>query len=175
MTNNVCKCETALFSLDYAESAWQKKTNVMQSLPIFLGVRYDRRLILGDHVRRLCQSMSGCIKFFRALCGTTWGLLTSDWHLVYFAIVRSLFEYAARAPWLSATYTSKLEKVQLKAARAFNDLACSTTFEAVYVESQLPHISTRFITISFQDLSIGPIFHQPTIVVKPSLPHADSA
>ena len=61
-----------------------------------------------------------------------------------------MLEYAAAAwaSWLSATSTSKLEKVHLEAARAITGLVRSTPVEAVLAESQLPPISTHFQTIS---------------------------
>ena len=40
-----------------------------------------------------------------ALGGMTWGWLTLDHHQVYITVVRSMFEYVAWAPWLSATIT----------------------------------------------------------------------
>ena len=55
---------------------------------------------------------------------------------------------AARPPWLSATSTNKLEKVQLVAARAITCLVRSTPVEAVLAESHQPPISTYFQTIS---------------------------
>ena len=80
------------------------------------------------------------------------GWHTPDCHQVYITIVRSMLEYAAVtwAPWLSATSTSLLEKIQMQAARAITGLVRSTQVEADHAESQLPPISTRFKTISLQ-------------------------
>ena len=105
-------------------------------------------------MRMLCQSMCGRFNLLCALGGTTWGWHTSDSRLVYFAIVPSMLVYAAAAwspwqsaaawsPWLSAITISKLEKVQLEAARAITGLVRSTPVEVVLVESQLPSISAR--------------------------------
>ena len=94
--------------------------------------------------------MSGRFNLLRALGGTTWGSYTSDCRQVYMAIGRNILEYAAAswAPYLSATATSKLQNIQLEAARAITGLVRSTTVEAVLAESQLPPISSYFQTIS---------------------------
>ena len=55
---------------------------------------------------------------------------------------------AACAPWLSATFTSKLEKVQLEAARTITGFVRSIPVEAVLAEYLLPPILARFQTIS---------------------------
>ena len=158
LTHNTFKCEKAFFSLDGAEAAWQPniifdgKQMFCNPFPIFLGVRYDWQLKFGEHVPKLCQSMSGCINPHRALGSMTWGMHTSDCRQVYIATVHCMLEYvnAAWAPWLPATATIKLEKVQLEAIRAASGLVHSMSVEAVLVESQLPTISTRFQTISLQ-------------------------
>ena len=61
-----------------------------------------------------------------------------------------MFEYAAaaRTPWLSATSTSKFEKVQLEAARVITGLVRSTQVEALPAKSQLPLISMRLQPIT---------------------------
>ena len=61
------KCETAIFSLDCTESAWQPNITIdgkrmfCNPFPVFLGVRYDRQLTFAEYERKLCQSMSGRI------------------------------------------------------------------------------------------------------------------
>ena len=101
---------------------------------------------------KLCQWMSDHFNVLRAMRGTTRGWHTSDCRQVYIAIVRRMHEYAAAAwaPWLSANSTSKLEKVQLEAARTITNLVRSTQVEAVLAESQLPPISTCFQPISLR-------------------------
>ena len=99
--------------------------------------------------RRLCQMTSGRINLLLVLGGATWGWHISDSRQVYIAVVRSMLEYAtvAWAPWLSATTTCKVERVQLEAARAIIGLVRSTPVETVLAESQLLTISTRLQTI----------------------------
>ena len=88
-----------------------------------------------------------------------------------------MLEYAAAAwaPWLSATSTRKLEKVQLEAVGDITGLVLSTHVEAVLAESQLSlfqRISKLFHSLKMTSALIS---HLPTIVVKPSSLHADSA
>ena len=106
--------------------------------------------------------MAGRINVLRALGGTNWGWYTSDRRQVYIAIERCILEYAASAltPWLSATSTSRLEKVQMGAARAITSLVRTTPVEAVLAESQLPPISTRYQTISPLKADEWAIFHR---------------
>ena len=94
--------------------------------------------------------MSGRFNLLWALGVTIWGWHTLDCRQVYIAIVRSMLEYAAAtwAPWLSASSTSKFEKVQLEAARAITGLVRAAPDEAGLAVSQLPPISMRFWTIS---------------------------
>ena len=114
--------------------------------PVFLTVSYDRQLTFREHVRKLCQSMSGLINLLRALKGTTCGYHTSDRGQVKIDVVRSVLEYAASvlAPWLSATTDSKRERVQLHTAIAITGLVSPTQVESVLGEDPLPHISMRF-------------------------------
>ena len=89
--------------------------------------------------------MSGRFSLHRDLGGTTWWWHNLDCRQAYIAIVRSIPEYAAAAwvPWLPSTLTSKLNKVQLIAARAITGLVRTTP-----VESQQLPISTRFYATS---------------------------
>ena len=156
LTFNSSKYETAFFSLDCAEAAWQPNIPIdgkrifCNLHQISLGVTYVQQHTFGEPGRKLCQSMSGRINLLRALGGTTWGWQTLDCRHVYVAVVRGVLEYAAAAwePWLSATITSILQKVQLETARDNTSLFRSTTVEAVLAEYQLPSISTRFQKIS---------------------------
>ena len=119
---------------------------------VSLVVRYDRQLTFAEHVRKLCQSMSGRFNLLRDLGGTTRRWHTPDCRQVYIVTMRSILENAAAVwePWMSATSPSKFEKVQLEAARAITGHVRSTPVEAVLADSQLPPISTRFQTISPQ-------------------------
>ena len=109
-----------------------------------------RQLTFAEQVRKLCRWMSGLFNFHSALGGTIWELHTSDCREIYIANVCSMLEYADAAwvSWLSASSSSKLEKVQLEAARDITGIIRSTTVVAVLTETQMPPISTRFQTIS---------------------------
>ena len=56
MTHNTSKCETTFFSLDCPEAAWQPnitidgKSMFCNTLPVFLGVGYDRQFTFAEHV-----------------------------------------------------------------------------------------------------------------------------
>ena len=155
LTLSTFKCETAFISLDCADSAWQANITIDgkrmfgNPIPFFLDFRYHRMLTFAEHVRKLCQSMSSGFNLHRALGGTTWGWHASDCRKIYIAIVRSMLKYAAAAwePWLLATSTSKLENVQLEAARAISGLVRFTPVETVLAEFQPPPIATRFQAI----------------------------
>ena len=103
LTLNTSKCETAFFRLECAEAAWQPNITIdgkrmfCNPFPIFWRVMYDRRFIFRKHVKKLCQSMSGRIKFHQAMEGTTWGWHTFVYRQVYITIVRSMLEYVAAA------------------------------------------------------------------------------
>ena len=64
-THNASKCETAFLSLDCVDAAWQHiitidaKQMFCNPLPDFLGARCDRQLTYAEHVRKLCQPISG--------------------------------------------------------------------------------------------------------------------
>ena len=146
LTLSTSKCEIVFFNLDCVEAAWQPNITIggkrmfSNPFPVFLGVRYDRQFTCARHVRRLCHSMSGRFNLLRALRGTTLGWHISDVRQVNIAIGRSMIEYsaAAWASWLSATFTSKIENVQLWATRAITGLVRSTPVETVLALSQLP-------------------------------------
>ena len=183
LTLNTSKYEIAFFNLDCAEVVWQPNITIngkrmfCNPFQVFLGVRYGQQLTFAEHVQMVCQSISDRFNILCALGGTTWGWHTSYCHYVYIAIVRGMFEYtaAAWAPWLSATSTSKLEKVQLEAARDITSLVRSTPVEAVLAESHCLLFQCVCKPSPFLRLTSGPIFQQPTIVVKPYSPHADRA
>ena len=54
------KCETDIFSLDCAEASWQPniiidgKRMFCNPFPVLLGVRHDRQLTFGRHIRKIC-------------------------------------------------------------------------------------------------------------------------
>ena len=148
LTHNTSKCETAFFIQDCEKAACQPNITIDEKrmfcnpFPVFLGVRYDLQLTFAEHMRKLCQSMSGRFNLLLALGDTTCEWHTSACRQVYIAIARCMLEYVATAwaPWLSATSTSKLDKVQLVTTRAITGHVRSMSVEAVLAESKLPPI-----------------------------------
>ena len=67
LTLNTSKYKITFFNLDSTEATRlinitiDGKLMFRNSFRIFLGVRYDRQLTLGEYAQKLCQSMSGCI------------------------------------------------------------------------------------------------------------------
>ena len=60
LTSNTTKRETAFFSLDRAVAALRPNITIdgkrmfCNVFPVFWGVRYDRKITFGEHVRKLC-------------------------------------------------------------------------------------------------------------------------
>ena len=136
LTLNTSKCETAFFSLDCAEAAWQPNIInpfIRNPFPFFFVSDKTGRLTIAEHVRELCQWMSGRLKHLSSSSGgTTWGWHTTDCRQVYIAIVRSMLECAARAPWPSATSTSTLDNVQFRRFWRNNAIAIRWTNSSAF-------------------------------------------
>ena len=79
------KCEIAYFSLDCAEATCQPNITINwkrmlgNTFPNFMDVRYVWQLTFGEHMLKLCQSMSSCIKLWEARPwdGTLWTVVRS--------------------------------------------------------------------------------------------------
>ena len=150
LTLNAAKCEVTVVSLDNAEAQWRSQITIngvppsCTPSPTFLGATYDRRMIFGTQVKKVCQQIFRRTNL-RVVGGTIWGWQKQDMRTVYIAAQRSVTEYAAAAwtPWLSSSNIEKLERTQIQAARAITHHVRSTPTEAVLYEADLPRLEHR--------------------------------
>ena len=145
------------------------KTNVLQSLPNFIGCQIRPETLHCSACAKALPIYVGHFYHPRALRGTSGGLHTSNSSLVYIAIVRSMLEYAAAAwtPWLSPpTSLRKFSWWRPEPLPAFS-------FQPHL--KQFPRNPCGSKPSPIKKQRSGSIIHQPTIDVTRYSPHADSA
>ena len=148
LTLNSSKCETVVYILDCEEALCRPNITIdgkrvfCSPIPIFLDVKYDRKhacQIMYESSANLCPAAltSSWLCEARPGNGTLRSVVRSTSQLCVACSNMQPGHHGYQLPPLSL-------RVLLVAARAITGLVRTTPVEAVLVEYQLPHISTRF-------------------------------
>ena len=166
LTPSTSKCETAFFNLDCTEAAWQPNITIdgkrmfFNPFPVFLGVRYGRQLTSsvpweaqpGD------DTLWTVVRSTLRLCVPCLNMQQQPGHIgCQLPPPANLRKFSWRRPEPSPALSTL---PQLK--QSSRNPCCP-----LYQRVSKPSPSKK--------LTSGPIFHQRTIVVKSSSPHAYSA
>jgi len=110
MKISVEKCSCTLFSLDPKHASMGEisvridgRELRREKSPCLLGVTFDTKLTLGEHVGGLIRKAEGRLKVLRCLAGTSWGWKKPLLRTTYTALVQSVLTYGevAWGPWVS--------------------------------------------------------------------------
>ena len=123
---NPCKCEASFFSVDPHQANLQPNLLLLGSrlrfnpTPTFLGVTFDRTLSFSKHVSSLKAKFFPRLKALRCISASSWGPFKESLSVLYKSFLRPLLTYASPGwfPFLSATNTTKLERLHRVASRA---------------------------------------------------------
>ena len=109
--------------------------------PRLLGVILDRSLTLNAHMKKLSASLISSLCILRAATHTSWD---SHLKIAFHALICSKRNYASPVwkPWLFATNTSSLDRLQNCALRIVFGLLISTLLEALRLEADVHSYNT---------------------------------
>ena len=112
------------------------------SIPMFLGITYDRQLTFGVHASIFGSKMKQQAGALWCLASTERSYDKSIQRFTYTATDRSTVEYAAAAwlPWVSISTMERLKIGQIYAGRAMTGQI--TPVDAILAEADLPTVAT---------------------------------
>jgi hypothetical protein len=116
------KSELVLFSRKHTNPPIYVSLNgrLMPVVPNFryLGVVFDRKLLLGAHVRYIQQKCFKRINFLRSMAVVSWRAHPDVMLILYKGLIRSVFESGCIAfDRMASTHMLKLERVQYRCLR----------------------------------------------------------
>ena len=125
------------------------------STPTFLGVTFDRTLSFSRHVSSLKAKFFPRLKALCCISASSWGPSKESLSVLYKSFLRSLLTYASPGwfPFLSATNTTKLERLHQAASRAITGCLSSTPIPLLLTEASLPPLRvtlTHFTLFSYE-------------------------
>ena len=178
---NLSKCETATFSSGSVDANWKPRLTLdgkpvpFNATPKLVGVKLDRTLSFGPHVKDVTQKIGKRTNLLKAVGSREWGWKKKTLRKVYVSTQRSVLDYAGAAwhPYLSNTQFQKLETAQNKALRAITGHCSSTPIEALRLESGIPSYRTqsnRLIAVSHQKAIRRDQDHPMTAVLQDNVP-----
>ena len=142
---NPCKCEASFFSVDPHQANLQPNFLLGSRLrfnptPTFLGVTFDRTLSFSKHVSLLKAKFFPRLKALRCISASSWGSSKESLSVLYKSFLRPLPTYASPGwfPFLSATNTTKLERLHRAASRAITGCLSSSSVPLLLIEASLP-------------------------------------
>ena len=143
---NPSKCEASFFSVDPHQANLQPNLLLLGSrlrfnpTPTFLGVTFDRTLSFSKHVSLLKAKFFPRLKALRCISASSWGPSKESLSVLYKSFLRSLLTYASPGwfPFLSATNTTKLERLHRAASRAITGCLSSSPIPLLLTEASLP-------------------------------------
>lgn len=97
----------------------------------FLGVWFDEKLTWKDHLNKITEKSKKVINVLRCLSGQEWGASRTSLQNIYWALMRSVFDYGCIA-YMSAA-ESNLKKLDVLQAQALR--ICSGSFRTSPVSS----------------------------------------
>ena len=157
---NLSECE-ASFSVDPHQANLQPNLLLLGSrlrfnpTPTFLWVTFDRTLSFSKHVSSLKAKFFPRLKALRCISASSWGPSKESFSLLYKAFLRPLLTYASPGwfPFLSATNTTKLERLHRVTSRAITGCLSSTPISLLLSEASLPPLGvtlTHFTLLSYE-------------------------
>ena len=169
---NSRNCEASLFSVDPRKANLQPNLLLLGShlrfnpTSTFLGVTSDRALSFSKHVSSLKAKFFPRLKALRCISASSWGPSKESLSLLYKSFLRSLLTYASPGwfPFLSATNSTKLERLHRAASRAITGYLSSFPI-LLLSEASLPPLRvtlTHFTLFSYE----GPFVSQPLFLFQ---------
>ena len=158
---NPSKCEASFFSVDPHQAHLLPNLLLLgfrfrfNPTPTFLGVTFDRTLTFSKHVSSLKAKFFPRLKALRCICASSWGPSKESLFLLYKSFLRSLLTYASPGwfPFLSATNSTKLERLHRAASRAITGCLSSSLIPLLLTEASLPPLRvtlTHFTLLSYE-------------------------
>ena len=113
--------------------------------PTFLGVTFNHTLSFSKHVSSLKVKFYPCLKALRCISASSWDPSKESLCLLYKSFLRSLLTYASPEwfPFLSATNSTKLERLHRAASRAITGCLSSSPIPLLLSEASLPPYESR--------------------------------
>ena len=142
---NPSKCDAFFFSMDPHQANLQPNLLLLGSrlrfnpTPTFLGVTFDRTLFFSKHVSSLKAKFFPRLKALRCISASSWGPSKESLSVLYKSFLRSLFTYASPGwfPFLSATISTKLERLHQTTSRAITGCLSSSPIPLLLTEASL--------------------------------------
>ena len=142
---NPSKCVASFFSVDSHQANLHPNLLLLgsrlrfNSTPTFLGVTFDCTLSYSKHVSSLKAKFFPRLKALRCITASSWGPSKESLSLLYKAFLRPLLTYASPGwfPFLSATNSTKLERLHQAASRAITGCLSSSSIPLVLSEAFL--------------------------------------
>ena len=143
-------------------SSYSVPASVFNPTPTFLGVTFDRTLSFSKHVSSLKAKFFPRLKALGCISASSWGPSKESLSLLYKSFLRSLLTYASPG-WflfLSATNSTKLERLHRAASRAITGCLSSFPIPLLLTEASLPPL--RVTLTHFTLFSYERALHLPT-------------
>ena len=142
---NPSKCEASLFSVDPHQANLQPILLLLGSRLRFnptltlLGVTFNRTPSFSKHVSSLKAKFLRRLKALRCISASSWGPSKESLYALYKSFLRSLLTYASPGwfPFLSATHSTKLERLHRAASRAITGCLSSSPIPLLLTEASL--------------------------------------
>ena len=181
---NSSKCEASFFSVDPHQANLQPNLLLLGSrlrfnpTPTFLGVTFDRTLSFSKHVSSLKAKLFPRLKALCCISASSWGLSKESLSLLYKCFLRPLLTYASPVwfPFLSATNSTKLERLHRAASRAITGCLSSSSIPLLLFETFLSplRVTLTHCTLLSYERALGlptsfPISGLARLGVKPRL------
>ena len=181
---NPSKCEATFFSVDSHQANRQPNLHLLGSHlcfnppSTFLGVTFDRTLSFSKHVSSLKAKFFPRLKALPCIFASSWGPSKESLSVLYKAFLRPLVTYASPGwfPFLSATNSTKLERLHRTASRAITGCLSSSPIPLLLSKASLPplRVTLTHFTLSSYERALRlptsfPISGLARLGVKPRL------
>ena len=158
---NPSKCEASFFSVDPNQANLQPNILLLGSrlrfnpTPTFLGVTFDCSFSFSKHVSSVKAKFFPRLKALRCISASSWGASKESLSLLYKSFLRPILTYASPGwfPFLSATNSTKLERLHRAAGRAITGCLSSSPIPLLLTEASLPPLRvtlTHFTLLSYE-------------------------
>ena len=158
---NPSKCEASSFSVDPHQAHLQSNLLLLGSrlrfnpIPIFLRVTFDRTLSFSKPVSSLKAKFFPRLKALRCISAFSWGPSKESLSVLYKSLLRLLLTYVSPGwfSFLSATNSTKLERLHRAASRAITSCLSSSPIPLLLSEASLASLRvtlTDFTLFSYE-------------------------
>ena len=147
---NTSKTVYTIFTL--SPSVAKEKHNIMikgeklekEDNPTYLGIKFDRRMTLNDHMASVKKKAEGRLKLVKRLASTSWGADQSTLRQLYLGYVRSSMEYSLALQTISSqSNQQKVDKIQNHALRFISGGMKSTPTAACEIHTNIEPMQIR--------------------------------